>query len=468
MLLETTGQDSQSEKEVRKHFEGKERLTSDENTATVSRFTVDYWRRKLFRPRHQRKGRKKAQQVQQWYIQVQYGGRREKVGLGTNNKEEAGRRAARFYKNLVSKGWDFAWIGLAPDRKAKLLNPLTVGDMIDRVRPLSSVRPRTFESYSYALRKIAREVTGQKDSNKKRFDPKSLRWRKAADLIPLAKLTPVKVTDWKLNVVAEVGVDPIAVGRARRNANSFIRNARALFSRKLIKMLRERCVNLPNPLPFEGVELEPQGSTKYHSTFKSKDLLAAAHNELREKDTNSWLVVLLGLGAGLRRKEIDGLRWDQINFEKNEIFVASHEEFEVKTTDSEDGVRIDPFLASELKRIKGQTVSGYVVEPGTQGRGPGASQYYRANDTFGRVTKWLREHGVNCDKPLHTLRKEFGSIICEIADIYAASGALRHRQLSTTTNFYTENRRRTAVPVGALLSETNSNGANVSVNDWII
>jgi hypothetical protein len=65
------------------------------------------------------------------------------------------------------------------------------------------VRPRTFGSYAYALRKIARESTGQKDTNKKRFDPKSLTWRKAADLIPLAKLTPVKVTDWKLKVIAE-------------------------------------------------------------------------------------------------------------------------------------------------------------------------------------------------------------------------------------------------------------------------
>lgn len=57
-------------------------------------------------------------------LEGQYGGRREKAGLGTNNKEEASRRAARFYKNLVSKGWDSAWAALAPDRKAKLLNPV--------------------------------------------------------------------------------------------------------------------------------------------------------------------------------------------------------------------------------------------------------------------------------------------------------------------------------------------------------
>jgi integrase len=216
------------------------------------------------------------------------------------------------------------------------------------------------------------------------------------------------------------------------------------------------------------VELEPQGNTKYRSIFDAKALLTDAKTELSERDTNSWLVVLLGLGAGLRRKEIDGLRWDQVNLEKNQIFIASHEEFEVKTADSEDAVRIDSFLASELKRFKGQAVPGYVVEPRTQGRPPGASQYYRSNETFVKVTKWLRDHGVDCEKPLHTLRKEFGSIICELADVYAASGALRHRQLSTTTNFYTENRRRTPVPLGALLSAANPESQNGGANDWVI
>lgn len=466
MLLDTTGRDSQSEKEVRKIFRSIETTTFEDEAPTVSRFTVDYWRTKLFRPKHRWK--RKSKEVQQWYIQVQHGGRREKVGLGTNNAEEAARRAARFYKNLVSKGWDVAWAALSPDKKTKLLNPLTVGDLIDRVRPLSSVRARTFEGYAYALRKIARETTGKKDINKRRFDPKSRPWRKAADLILLAKLTPVKITDWKLKKVAEAGADPMAVGRARRNINSFIRNARALFSRKMLKMLRERGVTLPSPLPFEEVELEPQGNTKYRSIFKAKVLLIEARKELGEKDTNCWIVILLGLGAGLRRKEIDALRWDQIDFDKMKIFVVSHEEFEAKNSGSEDEVSIDAFLASELKRIKGQATSGYVVEPGSPGRPPGASQYYRANETFVKVTKWLRDHGVKCDKPLHTLRKEFGSIICELADVYAASTGLRHKQLSTTTNYYTENRRPTSVPVGAYLSATNPYSQHGTANDWVI
>jgi integrase len=68
------------------------------------------------------------------------------------------------------------------------------------------------------------------------------------------------------------------------------------------------------------------------------------------------------------------------------------------------------------------------------------------------VTTWLRAHGVTGDRPLHTLRKEFGSIICAAADIYTASRQLRHKQLGTTAAHYTDHRRRDTVPVGGLLA----------------
>lgn len=67
------------------------------------------------------------------------------------------------------------------------------------------------------------------------------------------------------------------------------------------------------------------------------------------------------------------------------------------------------------------------------------------------MTTWLRAHGVSEDKPLHSLRKEFGSIICAAADIHAASRQLRHSSLATTAAFYTDSRKRVTVPVAQLL-----------------
>src|ERR1051326_2094776 len=186
MLLETPAQDSQSEKEVRKQEVAPNLLTSDSKEIKASRFTVEYWREKLFRPTYKR--RRKLHEVQEWYAQIQYGGRREKVGLGSNNKEEACRRAAQFYKKLLAKGWDAALEECFPDRKSKPKNPLTIGDLIETVRPLLSVRPRTFEIYAYAMRKIAREALGRPDKTTRRFDPKSKIWRRDSDSIPLARV----------------------------------------------------------------------------------------------------------------------------------------------------------------------------------------------------------------------------------------------------------------------------------------
>ena len=49
------------------------------------------------------------------------------------------------------------------------------------------------------------------------------------------------------------------------SARFAIRSARALFSRRIVRRLAEANVTLPEPLPFAGVELERQGSTRYIS-----------------------------------------------------------------------------------------------------------------------------------------------------------------------------------------------------------
>src|SRR5258708_27921009 len=134
MLLETTEQDSQSEKEVRKQTGEPNLLIREPKEIKASRFTVEYWRDRLFRPTYRR--RRNIREAQEWYAQIQYGGRREKVGLGSNNREESCRRAAQFYKMLLSKGLDAALEDFFPDLKSKPKNPLTVGVLIDIVRTL--------------------------------------------------------------------------------------------------------------------------------------------------------------------------------------------------------------------------------------------------------------------------------------------------------------------------------------------
>ena len=82
---------AKSEKEVRKqnplsHFSG-------------SKFSPAYWREKVFRPSYRRDGQ--TNEVSEWYCQIQHAGRREKIALATNDRQEAARKAAKLFANWL-------------------------------------------------------------------------------------------------------------------------------------------------------------------------------------------------------------------------------------------------------------------------------------------------------------------------------------------------------------------------------
>jgi len=114
MRRDTTLSNSRSEKEVRKLNDDLNLLIPGRKSAiTASRFSVEYWRDRVFRPTYQHES--ETAEVQEWYAQLQFKGRREKIGLGTNNKEDASRRAARFFTTLRQNGWEAARKQLSPD-----------------------------------------------------------------------------------------------------------------------------------------------------------------------------------------------------------------------------------------------------------------------------------------------------------------------------------------------------------------
>lgn len=83
---------------------------------------------------------------------------------------------------------------------------------------------------------------------------------------------------------------------------------------------------------------------------------------------------------------------------------------------------------------------------------PSHSKYYRCEPTFEDVNEWLRKHGVNGGKPLHTLRKEYGSLLTRSYGIHAASRALRHADLRTTSEHYSDLTARVTPGIGRLVA----------------
>jgi hypothetical protein len=55
-------------------------------------------------------------------------------------------------------------------------------------------------------------------------------------------------------------------------------------------------------------------------------------------------------------------------------------------------------------------------------------------------------------KPLHLLRKVFGSPVCDLYGLHAASAALRHADIQTTASYYLGRRVRVTAELGSVLS----------------
>jgi len=81
----------------------------------------------------------------------------------------------------------------------------------------------------------------------------------------------------------------------------------------------------------------------------------------------------------------------------------------------------------------------------------GEGAWAQEEPAWGIWVVWLRKHGVNGNKPLHTLRKEYGSFLTRRYGIHAASRALRHADLRTTSEHYSDSTARVAPGVGHLL-----------------
>ena len=240
--------------------------------------------------------------------------------------------------------------------------------------------------------------------------------------------------------------------RAKRTAASFARQARSLFAPDLLKRLPFATV----PNPFQGVKVEGARPSRYLSQIDAGTLLRQGRTELAKQDPEAYKALLLALGAGLRKSEIDSLQWQALDSTKNVIRVLTSETFETKTADSEGEVFVDPGLIAELLRYRAEATSLYVLESDRQPDPQAKRAHYRAAPTFDKLTKWLRGKGILTPKPLHDLRREFGSIIAASADVFTASRQLRHSNIATTAAYYLDTRRHVAPAIGAMLAPQKS------------
>jgi integrase len=385
-------------------------------------------------------------------FQLQFKGMRTAFSTRSGNRETAARIAAGIYRDLVALGPEEAMAKHKPERKPPE-SVATVGDWIEGARGVMSVSETTFHSYATSLRQIVADIVEVRRTAK-RFGPHkggAKAFRQQVDRASLAVLDPRSIQKWRLDYVGRAKTPKEKLSKMT-SCNSLIRMARSLFSpKKVIQYLPG--LKLPDPTPFYGVEFFDGQRTEYVSRIDARALLKQGEKDLRHADPPAFVVLLLALGAGLRRGEIDGLTWDQIDFRQNLVRVEATNTSGIKTAHSRGSVPIDSQLAKVLKTFKKKGVNGFVVPGEAEKDAPKTwGIHYRAEPVYQRLMAWLRSQGISARKPLHELRKELGALVTTEFGIYAASRVLRHASVSTTSRHYADLKERPVVPIGSWLS----------------
>ncbi len=371
-------------------------------------------------------------------------GRRAQFCLATSNQSAAAKRASELYTLVVTQGWEAGFALYRTEAKKEAAG--TVGALITSASSLSTARRHSLDAYTKALRCIVAEIKGiRPGKNTEGKGSAHAAWRAEVDAVPLEEITPAEIVAWKNARLRAVESDPMAKRRAAVTVNSLVRNAKALFGKKILPFI-EQSVTVPRPLPFDGVTMEKQPSMRYVSRVDAFGLLALAKEELAGKDPEGFKVMLLSLVCGLRRSEIDNLLWRSFDFGRSVLRLESTEFKELKSEDSAGEIDLDAdtlaiFRGYHAKKPK----AVFVVESPNPPRSTTKSRCYRCDAVFNRVLQWLRDHGVESSKPIHTMRKEIGSIIASEHGIFEASRYLRHSDIRITAAIYAD-KKKTITP----------------------
>jgi integrase len=134
------------------------------------------------------------------------------------------------------------------------------------------------------------------------------------------------------------------------------------------------------------------------------------------------MIVLMALGIGMRRSEIEAARPSWFSRQSDRVMVHIREEDDFKPKNGENGVvPVSAELYEALLKLRGDSDSKFFVPCGDNDGGTG-----RIWEAVRAVNRWLKKKGMADRKPLHALRKECGSIVAQSQGILEASKVLRN------------------------------------------
>ena len=359
--------------------------------AGASKSTKGYWRDRVFTP----KG------TSLYYAKFSADKKQKLVPLKTTIKKEAAERAAEFWSKANDGGWEAIGMG----DKVKI-EQRTFGGLIDLVVRERGLKPTTAQNYSQAILSIVASIKAFKGRDR-------LDRARAEDL---CVLTTEGIQRWSREYLAERDGSK----QARSSRDAMLRAAKSLLSPKPLKKLG---VTLPCSDLFDEVHIGTQKFNKHNEMGEGwwKDLEARAIKELGKEELK---VFTLAIQAGLRRGEIDRLKWNDLQRKDGRSYVLVRDG---KSEGSEQSVQVNTKVLDLLESL--ETCPVYVIK--------GTSKIpYRAHRVFLSLIGWLKTNGVPQRTALHFLRKEAISRVNDKFGPHVASYWAGHEDMRTTVRSY--------------------------------
>ncbi|WAC21111.1 site-specific integrase [Luteolibacter sp. SL250] len=280
------------------------------------------------------------------------------------------------------------------------------------------------------------------------------------DKVSLQKVTREAIQKW-----IATGTRKCTTQSDRRTIRSRFVNAKSLFHKNALEAFN-RTHNITLVSPFTDITLPKTAPVRHFSKVELGQLIEMAKVDLSGSTTDfeQWQILILVISAGLRRNEVDKLRWADIDLKAQKLHIRDAEGHTLKTHCSVGSISLDARTCELIAGWKPLQAPVYVI---SEARHP-SMKHMRCGDHFNRLCQWLRNVTVdgekplaNVQKPLHELRKEAGSRVNELHGLHEACRFLRHTSINTTSDYYL-NSDNVTVGMDALIEGEQQTPANTS------
>jgi integrase len=248
-------------------------------------------------------------------------------------------------------------------------------------------------------------------------------------------LTRKLATDFEVGRLK--GTAPERVNSVLHSVHSYLRQARVLFSERLLAAYADLGWDFPTSFHI-FLHYKPRRPVavvgRSPSDQEMETLFAAAHR-LREEDPVVYVIFCLAIYTGLRRAEMGRMRWDWLTVINGQPYLEFPASF--AKNKKTDRIPIAPELQSVLDWWRGLHPTEQYVLPGPVLHG-GKVIAIRHEDAFRRLGVWIKTQCPNWRqrKKAHALRAYFGRRMRETYGLVVAQGSMRH-STSQLTDLYT-------------------------------